>query len=160
MPWMVSWAEGEEEPMPTRPLPKTSRKAVPEEEATSNMTPLPWSVVSTCKTLVPLEFCTAKAAVVLTGGWMVTWPVEATLTSKAPVEVAISSKSEVEPEEPWIASLLAGVAVPIPTFPLANTVKKDWLDDEATVSIDKVGLVLEPSTTRLAVGVEELIPSS
>ena len=43
--------------------------------------------------------------------------------------------------------------------PLAATVKYDWLDEEATVKMGRVGLVEDPSTTKLAVGVEELTPT-
>ncbi len=48
----------------------------------------------------------------------------------------------------------------MPTLPLANTVKNEALDEEATVKIGSDGLVDDPSTTRLAFGVEELMPIS
>ena len=63
-------------------------------------------------------------------------------------------------EEPATTRGTPGVEVPMPTLPLANTVRKEALEEEATVRIGRVGLVEEPSTTRLAVGVVELTPTS
>ena len=63
-------------------------------------------------------------------------------------------------EEPLTTKLCPGVEVPMPTFPLEVTVKYDWLEEEATVKMLRVGLVEEPCATKLAVGVVELTPTS
>jgi hypothetical protein len=48
-----------------------------------------------------------------------------------------------------------GVALPIPTFPFARTVKSWELVEEATVKIGVVAMVDEPWTVRRAEGEEE-----
>ena len=60
-----------------------------------------------------------------------------------------------EEAEPTMAKEDTGDDVPIPTFPLANTLKIWALDDEATVKIGVVAKVEEPWTVIKAVGVEE-----
>ncbi len=61
---------------------------------------------------------------------------------------------------PATSSLYKGLVVPIPTFPLAKTVRYWALEEEATVKIGKVGLVEEPWTTNMEFGVVELKPNN
>jgi hypothetical protein len=64
----------------------------------------------------------------------------------------------VEPETfkvPVTPKVATGEDEPIPTLPLARTVRSWELEEEATVKMGVEGRVEEPSTVKRAVGVEE-----
>ena len=68
------------------------------------------------------------------------------------VEVEMSKMSDVPP---WMARVVTGVMVPMPTLPPAVTVSIWVLEEEATVKMGVVGRVEEPWTVSKAVGVVE-----
>ena len=59
---------------------------------------------------------------------------------------------------PVVVNWEPGVVVPMPTLPLAKTVKSAALDEEATVKTGRVGELEVPSTTKVEFGVAEPMP--
>ena len=158
-PTMDRVAPGEEELMPISPLPSMSKKEVPEEEATSNITPMPWSVVSTWKTLVPELFWTERAEAILTGGWTVKAPVAATLSITALVEEATLNTSSVgEVDVPWTDRVAVGVVEPMPTLWLLVTLRTETPEEDETLRMSL--LPLEPWMLKVTVLDVALMPAT
>ena len=90
---------------------------------------------------------------------MPTLPEDLTINREVLVEEAMLSKSVVEPEEPWRVKSPVGEVEPIPTFPVAKTFKYWVLEDEAITNRGLAALVVNPSTAKLAIGLEVPMPT-
>ena len=84
-------------------------------------------------------------------------PLDWRIMPKVPEALVESNKAPVRRMLPAMDKSWAGVAVPIPTFPLAKTERIWELEEEETTKMGVVGRVDEPWTVRRAVGVVELI---
>lgn len=82
-------------------------------------------------------------------------------SSKEGVDEALVNNVEEADEEASrpTCRVARGEVVPMPTLPAAVMVRYCAPDEEATVNIGIAGAVLEPTTDRLAMGVEELMPT-
>ena len=111
---------------------------------------------------------TVKAEVEALPSWLETnrepvtvdWIIPPALREKMVVEPLLATVSNPTLEVEATVNKVIGLLVPMPTLPADVTVRYWALEEEATVKIGKVGFVEEPSTTKLAVGVVELIPIS